>query len=681
MNGDQVAGYSEFINIPEQWNRDYAKLRSRNNSAQVVDGVFFSLLSLAMMVILVMRLRHHDVPLRMSFGFGLIAAILYFLGQLNAFSLAQFSYSTTESYSSFVTNYFTVSIVGALGVGLAIFIVVAGSEPVYREGFPAMVSLRRNFGWKGLRTRSFLLANVVGITLAFLFFAYQTVFYFYAKKLGAWAPADIPFTNDLNTWLPWTGVLFTGFFPAVSEEMQFRAFAIPFLGKLLRSLPLAVILSAFNWGFLHSTYPNQPFYIRGLEVGIGGILIGFVMLRFGIVATLIWHYSVDALYSAFVLLRSPNHYFIISGAITAGLMLVPLAVALAAYFYTGTFSDESVLTNAQEGLSRLPETKSAEAIPSEILYRPLTAKHLRNAGLLTALFIAVACLPVYHFGEGVKLKITSQEAIRAADAYLAKQKINPSSYRHVALLISNVNGTALRYMREHRSLKEADLIFRQATQTIAWEVRYFRPLEPEEHRVYLDATSGQFIDHRREVDESSSGASLSVENALGIAQNALSEHGYKISDFDLQDSRAEKRKARQDYTFVWQAKTGDPRNVEDEHYRTQVRIAGDQVISVSDSFEPPEAWLREQQKTGLADALTLVFLAAVMLALFGRALFLFVVHLRQGRLAWRTAAPVAIVLAVAAALSELNSLPTVEQGYSTSIPLQTFWLACLIHEG
>ena len=57
-------------------------------------------------------------------------------------------------------------------------------------------------------------------------------------------------------------------------------------------------------------------------------------------ATLIWHYSVDALYTAFLLIRSPNHYLMMSGAVAAGIMLIPLVVAWVAYWRTGTFSDE-----------------------------------------------------------------------------------------------------------------------------------------------------------------------------------------------------------------------------------------------------------------------------------------------------------------------------------------------------
>ena len=117
VDGDQVAGYREFVRIPEQWARDYERLRYRNEFAQIVDEVFWIVLTVAMAVILVMRLRDHDVPGRLALAFGGIAAVLYFLGQLNSFSLAEFGYPTTDSYSSFMANYMVRSLLSALGVG------------------------------------------------------------------------------------------------------------------------------------------------------------------------------------------------------------------------------------------------------------------------------------------------------------------------------------------------------------------------------------------------------------------------------------------------------------------------------------------------------------------------------------------------------------------------------------
>src|SRR5712675_283082 len=128
----------------------------------------------------------------------------------------------------------------------------------------------------------------------------------------------------LNTAFPWIAVLFAGFFPALSEEFMSRAFSIPFFEKVLRSRVAAIIAAGFIWGFGHATYPNQPFYIRGVEVGCAGVLIGILPL-------LIWHYTVDALYTAMLLLRSGNNYYSVSGGLASLVFAIPMLVSIALY--------------------------------------------------------------------------------------------------------------------------------------------------------------------------------------------------------------------------------------------------------------------------------------------------------------------------------------------------------------
>ena len=668
VDGDQVAGYREFVKVPEQWAREYEKLRSRNTAAASMDEVLMVLLFVGMLVILVRRLRDRDVPVRMSLVFGGVAAALLLLGQLNSFSSAEFGYQTTDSYSSFITNYLWHSLLAAIGIGAAIFLLVAGSEPMYRESFPNQISLRRYFSWQGLRSRSFFVANMVGIALTFFFFAYQTVFYLAANKLGAWAPAEVPFTELLNTRIPWVTVLFIGFYPAVSEEMVFRAFSIPFLRKLLRSLPLALVLSAFIWGFGHAAYPNQPFFIRGLEVGVGGIVTGLIMLRFGILATLIWHYSVDALYTAFLLIRSPNHYLMVSGALAAGIMLVPLLVALVAYWRTGTFSQDESLSNAAEGISRAARKEVVEA-EAALVYQPLSQKRLILAGALAVVFILLAVIPVYRFGEGLSLEITRAQAARTADAYLRQRQVDPTRYHHLAWVRDNVDPAALRYLLEHKSIKESDQTYRSATRLAVFEVRYFRPLEKDEHLVFLDPSSGQVFGYRKLLDDNAPGASLPPEQAQTLAAKYVEEQGYHLSDFDLQSSEAEKRKAREDYTLVWQAKAGDPRNVADAHYRLEVDVAGDRVVGLARIFKLPEAWERARSSSTLVNSVLSLAGYLIGLALFGAGVILLVMRIRSGEMPWRPAAKVGALVLVVVLLLVFNQWTVLESQYATSIPL------------
>jgi hypothetical protein len=237
-----------------------------------------------------------------------------------------------------------------------------------------------------------------------------------------------------------------------------------------------------------------------------------------------------------------------------------------------------------------------------------------------------------------------------------------------------VQPLAVRYLIEHVTVKQADQIYRRATQMIGWEVRYFRPLEIEEHHVFFDPTNGNFVDHRHSLDENAPGASLAPDKARALAEKALAEHGYRLAEFELQDFRGEKRKAREDYTFVWQAKPGDPRNVAEEKYRTEVNIAGDEVVSVSDYFKLPEEWVRQRQKSGLANSLLSAVGALLGLIIVVRVIILFVAQVRRGPLPWRTAFLVGAAMAALVVLSELNALATAEQAYSTSISLGTFWL-------
>jgi len=146
---------------------------------------------------------------------------------------------------------------------------------------------------------------------------YVVAFYILASWYGAWAPQELNFDDSVNTAFPWISGAAIGLLASTNEEFTFRLFAIPFFLRFTRSRWIAVIVPAFLWSFLHSNYPQEPPYIRGIEIGIIGIVAGMVMLRWGIIATLIWHYTVDALLVGLLLIRSNSLYFKISGAVVA----------------------------------------------------------------------------------------------------------------------------------------------------------------------------------------------------------------------------------------------------------------------------------------------------------------------------------------------------------------------------
>ena len=298
IQGDQIGGFDEKLKVPEAWEREFAELRSRNEVTGQVAAIFMLLTILAMLAVFFGRVRARDIRWRTATIFGTIAAALTLLAELNNMPTTEFGYDTTDTYGSFLAQQLFNSLLNALFQGILIFFLTAAAEPLYRRHYSGQIQLGAQFSPTGIRTKRFLLGTILGLAMTAFFFAYQTLFYLAADHFGAWSPAQIPYSGMVNTYIPWIMVLLIGFMPAVSEEFMSRAFSITFLHRYLKSRWAAVFIAALIWGFAHAGYPQQPFFIRGIEVGIAGIIIGFVFLRFGLLAPLVWHYTVDAFYTA-----------------------------------------------------------------------------------------------------------------------------------------------------------------------------------------------------------------------------------------------------------------------------------------------------------------------------------------------------------------------------------------------
>ena len=116
--GNEVGGYREYLKVPEQWKREYQLLRSKNDVAQTVDSAVMAVLVVCMVIVIVMRVRMHDVPWRRAALVGVAGIVLGFLAQLNEFPLHAFSYPTTDSYESFVSRQVLNALLSALAAGM-----------------------------------------------------------------------------------------------------------------------------------------------------------------------------------------------------------------------------------------------------------------------------------------------------------------------------------------------------------------------------------------------------------------------------------------------------------------------------------------------------------------------------------------------------------------------------------
>ncbi|HVA63361.1 MAG TPA: CPBP family intramembrane glutamic endopeptidase [Terriglobales bacterium] len=692
VQGDQIGLYQEYLKVPEQWQRDFAALRSKNQDAGEVDTGLLLVLAVGMVFVLVMRIRRADIRWRAALWIGLAGAVLSFLAALNSMGAAQFDYDTTKSWAAFLAGNLLGAAESAVAVGVLLLILTAAAEALYRERFGAQVSLSKFLSWRGVRSKAFLISMVLGLALAAFFFAYQTVFYLIANHFGAWAPADVPYDDLLNTKLPWAFVLFSGFFPAISEEFGFRMLAIPLFEKWFRYLWVAVIAASFLWGFGHATYPNEPFYIRGVEVGLGGVLLSWIMIRFGILTTVVWHYTVDALYTALLLLRAHDAYLRWSGAVTALLALAPLLVAIVSYKVNGGFVAEGPLTNAAEGTAPpLPPPAAAGPGPELPPYVPISGPNWTAGLIIAAALLSAFAVPLVHWDTALPWRTSPQQAIAAARGFLQQQGFDVGGYRTAAMVASPLASRAhgpenqvaaadIFAQRGERALVEA---FSGPPPTVAgeyWQVRFFRVLQLEEFDVAVRADTGQVIAFAHRLPEAAPGAAPTLAAAQDEAARFLGAQGIAVRGMTVRTALQQRREARTDSTFVWEAAPGTrPAPLpEAVAYRVEADLAGGQVAYFAAWYHVPEARLRAyRQSTLIGVALGLLkglLFAAAAALIFG---LLFGFARRRG-LAWLKLLKIAaagglVMLAVAA-----NSVPTALAGYPTAIPWSGYVLSVAI---
>jgi membrane protease YdiL (CAAX protease family) len=624
--GNEVGGYHEYLKVPEQWTRDYKKLRSKNDMAQTIDTAAMAVLLVGLLVTIVMRVRRLDIRWRSAATIGVTGMILSFCASMNSFPLQEFNYPTTDSYESFLTRQILQAVLGALAAGGLLFVLAAGAEPLYRAAFPGKVSLGRLFSSSGLRTKRFFLGAILGVTLTSIFICYQTAFYIVAYHFGAWSPADVPYDDLLNTRFPWLFVLFGGFFPAISEEFLFRMFAIPFLRKATKSMVVAIILAGYIWGFGHAGYAQQPFYIRGVEVGTGGVALGLIMLRWGILPTLVWHYSVDAMYSAMLLLRSHNMYLRLSGAASAGLVVLPVLVALVAYWRKGGFVPVTGLLNADEPAPVEPPADIQTPEPATVSYLPLNSRMRSRALSVLGIGLLAVLIPVAHFGESPKYKLTSAEALAKSDAFLRSSalQMEPSKFLHVTYPDAHWGGDdslAGKYMLERKPVSFVSSMFERYRPIQHWMTRYFKSLDQEEVTISVHPEAG---------------------NAMGFSHT-------------LPEDRA-----------------GDVRNLDDAHYRVEVNVAGDRVSGWRVYWKLPEAFERARSRQNFWPIAITVAQIGCITGLVVWSLVLLIRNIRQGLVRWR---PAMIIGGIAAALMIVSLMLAREQmlrNYPTAVPIETF---------
>jgi len=616
LEGERIGGSQEYLRVPEAWERSYQRLRSANDTLALVFTVPYIML-LGVAVWLAFKLTNAgQSSWRGAIVLGFLVAGLLFLQNLNDWPLWSASYNTNASYTGFLLAKIGTAALVSLLTALTVTLVLPAAEPLYRASQPLRLQLSKAFTLRGLRTKEFFSAALVGLSMAAAHIGYVVAFYVVAQHFGAWAPQEINYQDSVNTLFPWLAGAAIGLLASTNEEFTFRLFAIPFFKRLTGSRWIAVVLPAFMWSFLHSNYPQEPPYIRGIEIGIFGIIAGLVMLRWGILATLIWHYTVDASLVGLLLVRSNSLYFKVSGIVVGLAAAAPLLFAGISYLSRGRFEPDEDLLNQAAPIPEISLAGAREEVSTSALERRYDAL---SSGMLA--FLAI-CLVVggalawkvkpESIGDYLKLSVNARSVRAHAAAIFQRRGLQPNTYMHATLLVNVTDPLTNEFLRERVGVARLNEILATQVPGALWRVRYFRDSQPEEYAVVLKP-DGSLHAVRHTLADEAPGASLSKEEAVGRAEKFLREEKkVDLSQWSLVESTSDKRPHRIDHTLTWQQNVpldgGAPNssaaakaNSADHAFaRMEVMVLGDEVTNFRTYIKIPDEWRRKQEELTLA---------------------------------------------------------------------------------
>lgn len=685
LQGDRAGSDAEYLQVPEAWKRGFARLRSGNDTLTLVFVVpYVLLLGVAVWFALQLTKRGQTVW-RAAIVIGGVVATLLFLQNLNDWPLWSAGYQTTSSWGSFIFSQIGLAVASAIGTALTVTLVLPAAEPLYRASQPNRLQLYRVLSLRGLRSREFFSAAVVGLSMAAAHIGYVVAFYIVATHYGAWAPQEVNYEESVNTLFPWISGAAIGLLASTNEEFTFRLFAIPFFQRVTRSRWIAVIVPAFLWSFLHSNYPQEPAYIRGIEIGLFGMVAGVVLLRWGILATLIWHYTVDASLVGLFLIRSNSLYFKISGAVVAAAAVAPLAFAGVSYLVRGGFAADEDLYNRA---APVPESELAVGPVTEAVgarSKRYDALQLGMISLLAVCALGGAAL-AWHLkpdaiGDYLKLSVHSKVVRELGDAVLRGRGVKPDLYRHATLLVNVTDPITNEFLRERVGIAGANEIYASKVPGVLWHVRYFRDSEPEEFAVVLKP-DGSLHSLHHTVAEAAPGASLSKDEAVSRAEKYLREEKkIDLSQWSLVEANSDKRPRRTDHTLTWQQNTpldsgASAGATEHAYARIELVVLGDEVVDYRTYVKIPDEFRRQHREMGLGRAVFGLAIPALVLGGLGvAALILFLKNLRSEAardVPWKRVAGWALwaVLGYLLVMGCGDRLQQFLEQYNTAVPLK-----------
>ena len=692
--GSQASEVTHFVHVPEGFSQRYAEMRSANNAISLAaEGVLLLLfVFVGAGVGTTLLLRQRWLVWRMPLAWGVAVSVLMALWIANRVPLSWMGYDTAVSERIFVLGQLgTAAAAAVLGAPLLAFCFMA-AESLGRRAFPEHLQQWRFWSPDVAASTPALGRTIGAYLLAGAELGYVVLFYMTTSRLeGWWSPAEALVDPDLlATFQPWLQAVSLSTFAALWEESLFRA--VPIASAALIGARYGR-RSAWIWGVItlqalvfaagHASYPQQPSYVRVIELFPTAFLWGVVYVRFGLVPTILAHFLYDLSLMSLPLFASTAPGIWLDRSVVLGVAALPLVIVLRARSRgrASKLAPEAAYNRAWRPARGVHPVASPEGTPAavagpsppESAGAPRTAPRAvpiprRVIAALGAAGVMAWTLTTASLAPSPGLTESRRDAISAAVTELDNRGIETGSLSAVASVTSG-RDLAHSYVFEEGGPERYDGLVGSYLGIPRWRVRFVdwdasAEERVEEYRVPV-GDAGEIGSLRHILPEARAGESLPEDGARMVALEHLRLR-YALRPTDLIEIGAEEavRPNRTDWTFTF----SDPERLRglDGDARVVVEIAGSEVVNTGRFVNVPQEWERDRrQRTSRADLITLGLRLLLSLAL-GAACVRAVVIWAKGSLDRGALARKSLVAGAALAVGGLNRWPGVAASFGTA---------------
>jgi len=676
VSGDQVTLYNKYLHVPDAWQREYDTMRSYNYLLGQFSFFFIYMFQTIAFLVLVWGVITRNMRWKPAIVGALLLGGISALDYLNHLPSLIASYGPTTSFQNYLIQIVVNALMGFVGNALTGATLFGGAEICYRKLFPHKLSFERILTRRGLTHETVVRGVIVGHILVGVHLGWIVLYYILGKKFGFWCPLGIESHEVLSNVVPFISAVALGVSASFEEELACRVVGIAIGTRLFKNFWVANLFQAIVWGFAHSSYPQEPAYARGLELTVVGILQGWILYRYGIIAVITEHYLLDAFMyvESFLYSDVPILKFSVLPALIPAMLIVGSALVWNKMKMTrGDDQDNDKIPMLK------PPPPPVEDAPPPIEYKPLS-KRLRLsmiaiciASLLTAIYVPWSS----GVNSDAKLKIGREEAVEKAREVMRRHDIDPKGWMESASCGISSVGETFQYMFEKTNAEAVRKIYNETRRGYYWSVKFFRPLQSEEYQVILDG-DGREDSFGISREENDVGANLSSDEAREKAEQYLKETHPELPDYKFKQISSQKRKNRTDYTVDF---TYPKLDVAEAKCLISVSLTGDQVGDFSQRWDVPDSWSFERNKRTAKDEWLSHLRTATLFGLILLGIFWAYSVLKTGAIKFR--APVIIALAYLGLvlLSSVNNLVTFFYGYDTTTPLNSYIVGEIVGAG